>query len=259
LCTTINLKPKTMKKHILLLAAVCTAFMLKAGDLTVNGHGGGGDSKLTIGISVGAGIPMGDLGNKTRDTVAADSNKAHGFANTGFHFNASASYIFAGPLGVMVSIGGNMNSFDGPTYTSVNKYPSGESATGTSYYIGEYLVGPCLSLGQSSLKINIHALVGLVTANAPTVTTTFSGGSVVSSQPSTSGFGYNFGAGIKYNFNEKMGLLVDLGYTGATETYTGYTYVQNYGSSTLTTTNNGHKAIMNVGIFTATVGIAFNL
>jgi opacity protein-like surface antigen len=248
-----------MKKHILLLTAVCSAFMLKAGDLNTTYHGGGSsDSKLTIGLSVGAGIPLSDFANKTKDTIPADSNKIHGFANTGFHFNATASYIFAGPLGAMVSIGGTMNSYDAVTATSVYFPHGGGVITATSYYVGEYLVGPCVSFGDK-LKLNIHALVGLVTVNRPTTTITFAGGTDVTSGNGASGFGYNFGAGIKYNFTDKIGLLIDLGYTGTTANYTGYTDVQTSGSFSGTTTNTGSKSNMNVAIFTATAGIAFNL
>ena len=61
-----------MKKQILLAVAVCSALMLKAGDQDLMMHGGGSsDSKLTIGISVGAALPaqIGLHMQKTHQTI----------------------------------------------------------------------------------------------------------------------------------------------------------------------------------------------
>ncbi len=259
-----------MKKQILLVAiAVLSVFAVKAGDkdLMFRG-GGGGDSKLTIGVSVGAGIPMSDFGKK--DTTGQnDTTKRTGWASTGFHFNVTAGYLLGGPVGVMVMIGGNMNSFDVTSYETAtgfnNNVPSGETKTltSTNYYIGQYLVGPFLSLPASDkLKIDIRLLVGLVTGNTPTQTESETAGSsnetIVTSGKDGSGFGYHFGAGIKYNFSDKMGLTVNAGYTGSSIAYTGYTDTES-GVFSGTHTNTTLKQTMATSIVSVTVGLAFNL
>ncbi|HSY75649.1 MAG TPA: hypothetical protein VK890_02265 [Bacteroidia bacterium] len=253
-----------MKKHILLAVAVCSAFILKAGDKDLASHGGGGDSKLTIGVSVGAALPMGAYGDKKADTadkIADSATIQHGYASTGFHFDVNAGYLIGGPVGVMVLIGGNMNSYDVATYETVNnRHPvSGETFAVKSYYVGQYLVGPFLALpAGDKLKINIRLLVGLVTASYPTSTITDGSFTDVTTASNASAFGYHFSAGIKYNFSDKLGLAVDLGYTGSSLTYSGYTDTQTAGSNTTTSTS-GHKGTMALGLLTASVGIAFNL
>ena len=178
---------------------------------------------------------------------------------TGFHFDVSAGYQIAGPVGAMVLIGGNMNSFDATTYKSVYSVPSSESFSATSYYSGQYLVGPFLSFGGDNFKFNIRVLVGLITCSTPTTTASAGSFSDVESGDAGSGFGYQFGAGIKYNFSSSLGLLVNVDYAGATITYTGYTDDQTLGSTSTTHTNTTLKQTMGYNNITASVGIAFNL
>ena|ERR1700739_3619584 len=249
-----------MKKQILLAVAVCSALMLKAGDQDLMMHGGGSsDSKLTIGISVGAALPGSDWAAHAKNTSNDSTKRPDGFAMTGFHFDVSAGYQIAGPVGVMALIGGNMNSFDVATYKSVYSVPSSGTYTVTSYYSGQYLVGPFLSFGGDNFKFNIRVLVGLITCNTPTSTYTDGSYSDVQSGNTGSGFGYQFGAGIKYNFNSSMGLLVNVDYAGATINYTGYTDDQTLGSTSTTHTNTTLKQTMGYNNITASVGIAFNL
>jgi hypothetical protein len=175
---------------------------------------------------------------------------------TGFHFDLSAGYQIAGPVGAMVLIGGNMNSFDVATYKSVYSVPSSGTFTVTNYYSGQYLVGPFLSFGGDNIKFNIRVLVGLITCNTPTSTYTNGSYSDVQSGNTGSGFGYQFGAGIKYNFSSSMGLLVNFDYAGATINYVGNTDVN---SIIGTHTNTTLKQAMGYNLITASVGIAFNL
>jgi hypothetical protein len=260
-----------MKKSILVITAVMAAFTLKAGDLNTT-MSGGNDSKFSIGVSVGAAIPMGAYGSKNTDTTTAvrmdSTHRQNGYASTGFHFDVTAGYLFSSNIGAMVLIGGNMNSFDASTYQTVNDVKSSGGVTVTysakSYYVGQYLVGPFVSLpAGDKLKIDIRVLFGLVTANTPTETETESAGSASQTYTSSgnggSGFGYHFGAGIKYNFNDKMGLTFNLAYTGASISYTGYTETGSGSLGNSTFTNTTLKSTMSTSLLTATVGIAFNL
>jgi hypothetical protein len=106
--------------------------------------------------------------------------------------------------------------------------------------------------------------VGLVTVNTPTetVSETYLGQSIssVSGGSGGSGFGYQFGAGIKYNFTERLGFTVNVAYTGSSISYTGYTGSEaGYGGGAYSYTNTTLKSTMSLGLLTATVGIALNL
>lgn len=265
-----------MKKHIILIAvAVLSAFSMKAGDLNLNNTtygGGSSDSKLTIGISVGAAIPLSDYakhdtthGYSVGGARGYDSTSRAGYAQTGFHFDVTAGYLIGGPVGAMVMIGGNMNSFDATDFESENNIKSPATFSSTSYYLGQYLVGPYLSLpAGDKLRVNIRALVGLMTCNTTTMTYNNGQSGALAANGTYSGnggsgFGYDFGLGIKFNFNDKMGLLVNLDYAGSSIAYTGYveSTTDTFGSSTYTNTT--LKSTMAVGLFTASIGIAFNL
>lgn len=248
-----------MKKKILLALAIATAFTLKAGNLNVQSSKGD-DKKVVLGVSVGAGIPLAAYGKA--DTLAEnDSTHRNGWAKTGFHFDVTAGYLFAGSIGGMIYIGGNMNSFDATSYKTINGFNSSATVTAKSYYLGQYLIGPFLALpAGDKLKINLRLLVGLVTANTPTitvgennnVTSTYSG-------KGGSGFGYQFGAGIQYNFSESLGMMVNIGYTGSSISYTGYTQSQTNPALSWTYTNTTLKQTMSMGLITATIGLAINL
>ncbi|HVA97397.1 MAG TPA: outer membrane beta-barrel protein [Bacteroidia bacterium] len=248
-----------MKKIFTLVIAICAIYTANAGN-------GDNDSKFTLGVSVGAALPMGAYGSAKSDTTIANSNDSthinNGYAKTGFHFDITAGYLFADNIGGMVYIGGNMNSFDDATYNAVNGIRAPTTSTHTNWYVGQYLVGPFLSLPASDkLKIDIRVLVGLVTANLPTGTAAANDGSgetLITSGNGGSGFGYQLGGGIKYNLSDKMGLTVNIAYTGSTINYTGYKYVYS-GPYNATTINTTAKRTMSTGLLTTTVGIAFNL
>ena len=252
-----------MKKQILLALTVIFIFASKVGVCQKNGE----DKKFSIGISVGAGIPLGAFGSKNSDTTSAaqmdSTHRENGYANAGFHFDVTIGYRFINNLGVAILVGGNMNSFDATTYTSVNGVKSPETFTSTSYYVGQYLVGPFAYFpAGDKLRITVRALFGLVTANTPTetfTTTVFSTTATsVTSGNSGSGFGYQFGAGIKYNFSDNVGLLFNVDYAGSTIAYTGYTVASTFGSSSSTHENTTLKSTMDLGIISTTLGVAFS-
>src|SRR5580692_9932690 len=86
-------------------------------------------NKLSFGLNVGAGIPMGDY-SKTDSTrlplsgytsnagKGNDTTKYNGFAKTGFHFSIFGQYMLAGPIGVKLLVGGTMNSYDITAFNS---------------------------------------------------------------------------------------------------------------------------------------------
>jgi len=260
------------------------------------------DKKLSFGINVGAGIPMGDY-SKTDSTKlplssattnrgkANDTTKYNGFAKTGFHFSVYGQYMIAGPIGVKLLIGGTMNSFDitsfNSTYASIltengSASPGQTFPTFTaskSYYIGQYLVGPCLKLpAGDKLRIEAQILVGLVTANYPSLSYTYSTsggtapfnysetGTETYSSSSGSGFGYNIGAGLEYMATDMIGLHLNVGYTGSSLSYSSYTQASSssytFGGTTSSSSSAGTYNIpktMSMGLLQITVGVSIDI
>ncbi len=251
-----------MKKQILLALAVLSLFSSKG-----FAQSKGDDKKFTLGVSIGAAIPLAAYGSKATDTTSSvrqdSTHRQNGYASAGFHFDVTAGYRFTNNIGAMILIGGNMNSFDATTYATVNDIKSPTTFTSASYYVGQYLIGPFVSFPcGDKLRVDIRVLVGLVMANTPTETetTTFSGQTAtdVFSGDGGSGFGYQFGAGIKYSFSSAIGLLVNVDYAGSTLSYTGYTDNQTSPFGSFTYKNTTLKSTMSLGIITTTVGIGFS-
>jgi hypothetical protein len=149
-----------MKKLTLIAATFITLGVLYTGQNSVVAQ-----SKFSFGLNVGAGIPMGAYAKNdstalplSSSTVNAgkgnDTTKYNGFAKTGFHFNVYGQYMIVGPVGLKVMIGGTMNSYDIATYNTNYDYLYAKSNPNSgglpvwtdskSYFIGQYLIGPCL-------------------------------------------------------------------------------------------------------------------
>src|ERR1051325_3757954 len=131
-----------MKKDKLILGLLIVAASATAMAKPRVVKGGGDDAKFSVGVAVGAGIPMGNFSNKTGGELAVnkgDSSIHSGYAKTGFHFNVNAAYMFTDNIGAMILIGGNIHSIDADALKS-EATPAGftntSSYTATSYYVG---------------------------------------------------------------------------------------------------------------------------
>jgi hypothetical protein len=252
-----------LNKYILLPIAIFTGF----NTVLANEYSRPDSTKkITIEISIGASIPMGAFGSKGTDTTSAerkDTNRIYnGYAKTGFHFDVTGGYFLGNNFRFMILLGGNMNTVDAKTYTTVNGIKSPESLTATSYYVGQYFMGLSFSLPGDKLSVSFSLLGGLVTASYLTTTRIYPLGPSTETEVSTGnggiGFGYQFGAGIKYSLNNCIGLTFNVAYTGSSITYIGNTYTDS-GVIAYTTANPGHKQIMMLGLLTTSVGIEFDL
>ena len=253
-----------MKKSILLAAAICAVLMVKAGDESLTshhfgGHSSSGGGKFTLGISVGAALPMSEFGTAKKDSTINSTSTIHnGFAKTGIHFDVSATYLIAGPFGLEAILGGNLNSYDAAAANSQYFPHGGVTRTAPSYFIGQYMAGPALSFPAGALSVNIHAVVGLVTANYPTTTDTYSsGGTTVTTGPSLSTFGYNAGLGVKFNLSGNIGLLVDVSYIGIFSSAFDYTPLTST-TTYLGTGTDQSNYNMTFSMVTISAGIAFS-
>ena len=291
-----------MKKIIL----ISTAFIAVGMTYTGNNFANAQESKLSFGFNAGAGIPMGDYAkhDSTASPIASstvrysaahptgytanDTTKLNGFAKTGFHFNVYGQYRIAGPIGIKLSIGGTMNSYDAATFSSAYAKIWAENPSNTgvpaptwtsskNYYIGEYLIGPCLRLpAGAKLKIEAQVLVGLVTGSYPSLnsgTLSVSGPGysdsyteTYSTVSSVSAFGYNFSAGFEYKVAPLIGLHLNAGYTGSSFSYANYTVAQTTSQTVfgVTSTNSSTQTYnvaktMSMGILAITLGLSVDL
>ncbi|MGP8217417.1 MAG: hypothetical protein ACLQQ4_17755 [Bacteroidia bacterium] len=268
-----------MKKNILLAVAVLATFTMKAGDLTgttlfsdnstsnlntasYHGGGGGGGGNF-FGISIGAALPQSAYGAKAKNTSNDSTVIPDGFANTGFHFDLTGGHMFSDNIGVMVMLGGNLNSYDVTTYESVYSISSPATFTSSSYFIGQFLVGPVLSFGDK-LKFNVRALIGYVMATGITQTETNGQSGALSTSETVTGnmgggFGYNIGAGIKYGLSGNMGLLFNVDYLGSSVGYTGYKESWSPSIGNGSTTNTTLKQTMSLGMINISIGLAWTM
>ena len=235
------------------------------------------DKKLSFGVNVGYGIPGGDFSSTDAskqpvvEYPSTDTTHVSGYAKSGFHFNVYGDYMFASVIGGMISIGGNMNSYDVATLNSnVATAYTKAGFNGTlpaftvsgSYYVGQYLIGPYVSIpAGSKLRIEIKALVGLTSVNYPTLSYSYSFfGSPISETitvKSSSGFGYNFGAGIKYMVTDMVGLHFNVCYAGCSASYPSYTATASDGTNSSSQTHNTAMA-MSLSEIQVTVGASID-
>ena len=259
------------------------------------------DKKLSFGLNVGVGMPVGHYGKSDSSALplssstanagkANDTTKYNGFARTGFHFNIYAQYMIVGPLGVKVILGGSFNSFDISTFNSVYGaiYNQNTGNVGTvsptftasgGYYIGQYMIGPCLKLRVTDkIKIEGQILAGLLTGGYPILTQkinssfVFEGTSYLETGTETyftvssNAFAYNINAGIEYMITDMIGLHFNVGYTGSSlrfPTYANVANVQLVGGGYDRSENSGGvyniPKTMSIGLIQITVGGSIDL
>ena len=184
------------------------------------GHsrGGSSDSKFTVGASFGLAMPFGDLGNYKHRPDPADTATVDGAAKLGFHFNVNASYMFTENIGAVLFIGGNIHSFDAAKVTSADSIPTTVTLSGTSYYIGQYMIGPmfCFPISDA-LTFEGKLLGGLMTVGYPVTTTTGNGFFGTSAIGATSAFAYGAGVGVKFKLTDMFGIRGGVDYIGSSQ------------------------------------------
>lgn len=257
-------------KNILLIALLFVAsnFPLLAQHDNSQGESGQlSDKKFSLDVNIGVGIPAGDFGNTTQVPLpSTDTTHVNGLALTGFHFSIAANYLFSSFFGGMIMVGGNLSPFDEAEWQSLRSTQVIGISTSVNgmFYIGQYLIGPYISVPASpKVKIEVKALLGLVTANYPTLNQTFPyyGTTVVEVKTFNNSydFGCYFGAGIKYMVTDNIGINLNAGYMGSDINYpevdltvaqTGY---PNYSAKSI------FPRYMQLGLIQITCGVSFYL
>lgn len=242
---------------------------------------GGDDKKFSIGLNIGASIPMKQFGKADTTALPApgvysgkkqDTNSINGYARRGFYFDVDFSYRIFHHLSIMLSYDGNINSFDIATLNSqVNSqneglYISPVEVSG-NYYLGQYLIGPKYDIhvaGKFSLEF--RALAGIVTANYPSVSFPNNNSpgftlevSTTSFKP-TSGFEYSLGMGFKYSIiNGLMALHFNVNYAGANLIYPNYTITNTNGGWLISSNTYQVPKTMTLGLVQVTGGVSLEL
>jgi opacity protein-like surface antigen len=249
-----------MKGKLLILICFFSISSFAEAPTPPKGHGRGkSSSKIVLGVAVGASIPMGWYGRK--DTIGKKDTLHHaGFAKTGIHFNVNFGYKFSDKVGIMILAGGTLNGFDGKAYDVAYGHSTATVTTGTSNFIGSYMVGPFFNLpAGDKLSIDIRLLGGLMTASPSTVTSVtslpFNGSSTeISAFKASSGYGYDIGLGASYNVSSAVSIPLSIDYLGGSPAITTATYTNALG----TFTSGDHKISMGVGMINISIGLALH-
>ncbi len=255
-----------MKSKLLTLICVFILSSLSYASDSSKGHGRGKKStKMTVGVAIGAGVPMGWFGKK--DTVGATAPKdtAHhaGYAKLGINFNLNFAYKFTDAFGVMLVVGGNLNGFDGKSYDAAwgnsFNHTSSTVTTGTTNYIGSYMLGPFISFpGGDKLTLNIRLLGGWMTANVSTITSVTPGAfgnyTQTAAYKASGTYCYGGGLGVSYNVSNAVSIPVTVDYLGGNPIITEETGT--FGSFSFDSKR--LKIGMGVGLINVAVGLAIH-
>lgn len=184
-----------------------------------------GDKRFNIGLSFGSAIPLGKFASTSVkgtfwDFHSADSTHLEGFAKNGINLTLTASYLFPSDIGIMVMYASNANAFDINTFSASVGLPS--STNSELYSENEYLIGPFVVLPQGNFRFTFNALVGLVTVAYPEITCTAHDTSYTYDFQGGSGFAYDLGAGVEYNFSKRFAAALNINYMNANIQYNGF-------------------------------------
>lgn len=258
---------------ILTTLLVCSFFITNAQDYVRNAPGGSdmapvsANKKFRLGVSIGPAIPMLDFGSTNVkgsfwDQTSVDSTHLQGFAKTGFHFDFYLSYLISDNFGLMLSVGGNSNSFDGITFSNTIGYSSA-AVNGENFYTGEYLIGPFVYFpldAQSKFSFSAYALIGLVSSNYPQISLAINDTITAAIQflQGRNSFGFSAGATLAYSLNEGTDVTFGIGYTQSKIIYPSWSETFTAPGYYPATVNHPiDQTYMRMGILRPTVGIAF--
>lgn len=155
------------------------------------------DRKGFVGITLGPAIPVGDFASK------ASSNNNAGFAKTGMNINLlNFGYRFGKNLGVTAFWFGASHEVD-------------MSGVKAMWSYGAIMAGPMYTLPVGEkLELGLKGTIGSVAATLDIDQVGKSTGS---------GFGYDLGASLHYNYAERWCLLLNADYLGAKPKFTNAT------------------------------------
>lgn len=219
------------------------------------------DKGFSIAVSVGSAVPFKSFSstnvkNSFWDFYSNDSIKLQGFAKPGINLNITASYLFQGGIGIMMMFGSDTNPFDIGTFSSTVAEPFTSSQ---DFHTREYLIGPYISFSATPmLTLEANALIGLVTANYPSVAIAVVDTTETISFNAGKGFGYSVGGAAKYSLTKRIAVSVNVAYTQTKMVYSGWTDTYTApGYDPYVIPHANDKTNMPMGILKITAGIVF--
>jgi hypothetical protein len=239
-----------------LLAIPASAF---AGTDYVKGPGKGkNESKFTLGVSIGAGIPLRDYAGTS--LILGPGSEMSGWAKTGIQFNVNAGYKLGDHIGAVLMLGGDRNGFNAAAYDAASNNASNTTKK-TSHYIGSYLIGPSLTYEVSKkFDVNFRVTGGLMTAAYAELIQSSPSSASDLNYGSANAFGYDGGAGLTYILSNKLGITFSIDYLGGMPVYTSYTSTYSpAGFPSQPIDKSGLNQPMNIGILNISLGAVLHL
>lgn len=210
-----------MKKYLLVITMLCVTTAILS--QTKNNR---------LSIAAGPSIAMGSFGKSTLDDPDA------GIAKTGQYAQINFEHFFTPSFAASATVFGqrnplnttslekqyNANFYAPPLSSSINRLFQNWQFTKKSWVSYGALVGvanqfPLQKNGRLSFKLKTQA--GLVFVNSPELygecISDTTAASVTLTKGSGKGFAYSFNAGVTFQLNKKIHLLLDLQYFGSSE------------------------------------------
>ncbi len=236
------------------------------------------NKKFFIGFDFGSSYPKRDFGNAGISNLplsrftGQDTNKINGFALKGYHYDIYAIYRLIPHFNVILSVNGDKNNIDINTLNSeyTVSFPSNSANTlisGDEFFVTQFLGGLQSSFHVSqSCSIELKALAGFTTGYYPGLSFLSAGQEINYTYPEGNGFGYNFGAGVKYSIeasgNIGLGLHLNVSYAGSNISFSNYsvtTYAISYPNNLISSYTYNVPKTMAIGIIQVAIGFSLEM
>ena len=222
-----------------------------------------------IGLSVGGGFPMSDYGK-------ADTIVGAGYAKIGINFNITGGVKLMPYVGIIAMAGGTFNGINVKVLNDQSASDTTGKASGIkpptysakAYLITKYMAGGFLYFTDGeSYDISIRILAGVAMVKFPIVTATQSSPSWTQDKtveiPTSTGLGYDVGAGLNYKLAGRLSLLFNIDYFGTNVKYgkkTESTQVKFTNSPIVANSTyiDTKTYTQSVSLITVSMGVAFN-
>lgn len=189
-------------------------------------------NRFSIAVYSGVATPLGGFGSSHGHNYPVASDSVYGFAKVGFHYEVTANWYFSPHFSIILSGGGNINSFNTQAYAqSIMYYEATETSTSAhNFYSGNYFAGISYYLIQKRIRVGFAFLGGMISANYPTVTTNFSAtssqpaGSFTSSMDKALNIGWQIRTDDTYQLNKHFRTGINIDYSFAFLKYPSYAY-----------------------------------
>lgn len=191
-----------------------------------------------IAASIGAAIPSADFGSNDRKNLAAGYAK-----KTGLTFNVATAYKLHEYFGVTALFYGLVNGIDEKGKANQLDSPKPEGYYIETHQSNPWFVGGVMGGGYCSYPIHekwsieSRVLIGFSTITLPDFTAKFTnpdtGDIYIMKERSTNEttFSYLMGLGLKYDVGNRICLLTNIDYMGASPEFKNVITVDNYSSS----------------------------